>query len=579
MIIFFVLRLFLITYPIPTINEAKIVEIKESYVIGKVNKAKVLIYGNFDYSYDDIIAYQGYYEEIYAPKSKFAFQFDKYLYRNRIKYQIKAKDIKLVKNNFTLRSHLYNKIKRHPNHQILNKLYFNINFKENDLNILDLLASSKVLIRSLILIIIKLLSKVFYKDQVFWMEIFIYIFFIFVFKEYLFYLNILFYIFFVKLKYNQADAHFLSSSLILFLDPFYMFSLTFIVHFFFRLLSLISTRKINNFWRGIIVILPIQLRFFSQANLLDIILYPYYRKIGVLIYLLGFIDITFQSQLVYKILTILNYDKSFFTVTGHLPFILFFWWLFFALLIVSRPKMIYKLALFVLLFINQNQLAFNPNLVYTQLYVGQGDAAIIRYPFSRKVLFIDTGPPTAQSKIVAYLNYYGIKMIDSIIISHDDLDHSGNFEYLTSNFKVKNIVKSSQEINFHKLKIYTFNYDFGDDNENSLISYFKINGYTYLSLADVTKAVEIKFIKDNPHLKPNIVKLGHHGSNTSSSSELLELESIILLLNSCGYQNIYKHPHPLVKERIKAYNLPFIDTSQVGDISIIHFLGYNFLTY
>ena len=87
------------------------------------------------------------------------------------------------------------------------------------------------------------------------------------------------------------------------------------------------------------------------------------------------------------------------------------------------------------------------------------------------------------------------------------------------------------------------------------------------------------FIKEYSYIKPNIVKIGHHGSDTSSSDELLSLDSIKILLNSSGYRNMYKHPNHKVVKRALKYQLPFIDTQQVGDIEIIHLFGYNFLAY
>lgn len=254
-------------------------------------------------------------------------------------------------------------------------------------------------------------------------------------------------------------------------------------------------------------------------------------------------------------------------------------WIGFGLLVLSRKSILYKFALVVLLFINQNQLLMTPSLVYTQLYIGQGDCAVIRYPFKREVLFIDTGPPKSYRTLDAYLNYYGVKSIHSIIISHDDLDHSGNKQYLLDNYKVESVVEEPTVTNFYKLEITSVNLNMEDINENSLLTFFKINDYTLLSLGDASKRVEEMFIKDYPYIKPNIIKLGHHGSDTSSSSELLELDSLRLLLNSSGYKNMYGHPNHLVMQRVLQYEIPFIDTQQVGDIEIIHIFGYSFLTY
>lgn len=573
------LRLSAISYPKPSAYVAKIIQINENYVIGKVNHTKVMIYSDLQVNYDNTISFTGNYEEIYTPVSKYSFQFDKYMLRNNIKYSVKAKNVKVIKEKLTLRSELYKIIKKHPDHELLSKIFLKINNRNIEYNIIFLMSSAGVIIKSLIRMIKKLLEKYIYEKYVFVVEILLYLFFMFTFKHYLFYLNILIYTFLIKIKYNRADATFLSSTIILLINPLYMYSLSFIINFLFRVMACISLNKNYKFIEGLIVILPIQLRMFYKANIIQIIGYRYYKVVGVVAYLLGIIDIVFKSRFVKSFLSLTDFNIYLTTVTGHMSNIILLLWVFFALLVLSRNSIFYKFALMFLLIINQNQLLFNPSLVYTQLYVGQGDCAIMRYPFKREVLFIDTGPPVSRSKVTDYLDYYGVKKIHSMIITHDDMDHSGNRDFLKSAYIVNSLVETPKEIDFYGLKIYSVNFGMEDLNENSLISYFTINDWTYLTLGDASKRVELMFLNDYPHIKPDIVKLGHHGSDTSSSDELLRMESIKLLLNSSGYKNMYKHPNYLVKQRILKYGLPFIDTQQVGEIEIIHFLGYNFLTY
>ena len=568
-----------ITYPHPSENVAKVLSISENYVIAKTKNAKVLIYTKENLTFDSVIKYSGVYEKIFTPPSKYSFMFDKYAKNNHIRYSIKAADLKVVKENKTLRSYLYKKTLSHPDSKLLSKLFFKINNQDLDLDIIMLLSSAGVIVKSLINFFKKIFSKFLYQSQIFIGEIFLYLFFMIVSKHYLFYLNILIYTFLKKAKYNTADSTFLSATLILLIDPLYMFSLSFIINFSFRLLSCISLNKNYRFIEGLIVILPIQLKLFYQANILQILAYRFYKVVGVIAYLLAGVDLIFNSRLAYNFLKLGDFTPTYGKITGHMPTLLLLMWVFFSLLVLSRNKLVYKLALIVILIINQNQLLFYPALKYSQLYVGQGDGAIITYPHKREVLFIDSGPPSGKSKIVSYLDYHGVRKIHTLIISHDDLDHSGNRDFLIENYQVSNVVETPQEVDFFKLKLYSVNFDLDDENDNSLITYFVVNDYTYLSLGDISKDVEKLFLKKYPYIKPNIIKLGHHGSDTSSSEELLSLDSIKLLLNSSGYKNMYKHPNYKVVKRVLKHQLPFIDTQQVGDIEIIHLFGYNFLAY
>lgn len=573
------IRLTIITYPIPNQFEAKIIKINENYVIGKTKGIKILIYTDKALNYDEKISFSGEYSEISQPASKYSFSFSNFMLNNNVKYSIKAKNVKIVSQKQTLRSRLYKKVNMHKDYLILNKIFFGINNSEIDFNIIFLMSSAGVIIKSLIAIIKKILNKFMYKKTTDIIEILLLCFFMVVFKHYLFYLNYLFFILLKKMKFNNADATFLAASIILLFNPLYMFSISFVVNLAFRITNIISLKNNMRFIESLFVILPIQLRLFYKANIFQIIFYRYYKLTAIAVYCLAVFDIFLKTSLTKSFLTIIDLKFPLLTISGHMPNILLIFWLFFGLLMLSRTNHLYKFIMLLIIVANQNQMLFNPSLVYTQLYVGQGDAAIIRYPFKKQVLFIDTGPPTAKNKLDAYLNYYGIKTIHTIIISHDDLDHSGNCQHLLDNYQVNNFVETMQTTNFYNLKLNSVNYQVGDDNDQSLITFFKVNNYTYLSLGDISKSVEKIFLKQYVGINPNIIKLAHHGSNTSSSDQLLSQKSVKLLLNSSGKNNMYKHPNHFVLKRILKYQLPFIDTQLVGDIEIYHFFGYNFITY
>ena len=71
--------------------------------------------------------------------------------------------------------------------------------------------------------------------------------------------------------------------------------------------------------------------------------------------------------------------------------------------------------------------------------------------------------------------------------------------------------------------------------------------------------------------------MSHHGSNTGTSTKLLESSSLKLLLNSSGVNNMYSHPHPDVLKRIYDMNQIILDTQVFGDLEIIHFFNFDFI--
>ena len=125
--------------------------------------------------------------------------------------------------------------------------------------------------------------------------------------------------------------------------------------------------------------------------------------------------------------------------------------------------------------------------------VGQGDCSLITFPFSKEGLLIDVAgniyKDISKDIIIPYLNSLSIKSVD-VIISHDDYDHCGGLNSLMENFNVNNIYKEKkQRILFENLTVYTLLHDEKNDdiNDNSLISYFNINQFYFLYLADVSK--------------------------------------------------------------------------------------------
>lgn len=235
-----------------------------------------------------------------------------------------------------------------------------------------------------------------------------------------------------------------------------------------------------------------------------------------------------------------------------------------------------------------------PDLRITQIYVGQGDAALIEIGSYRAL--IDTGgsnfanDPGARYTL-SFLKNRGIRKIDDLFISHFDSDHIEGIFSLSPEVKIRNIYASyvpkdreyydriekeigkiNQVSSFSKrfknarISLIQHSGSREDENENSLVLLLDNGYYSFLSLGDlpVLKEKEI-----GPKIKrANIIKLGHHGSKTSTSETMLDELSPNLAIVSAGIGNSYGHPHKEVLDRLHEKKIKCLRTDRSGAIQI-----------
>lgn len=205
----------------------------------------------------------------------------------------------------------------------------------------------------------------------------------------------------------------------------------------------------------------------------------------------------------------------------------------------------------------------------SMLYVGQGDALLLQAPFNQSVILIDTGPPSQFANLKASLDHRGIHTIHTLIITHDDLDHNGNLEALSKDFDIKQLVKLGRDIedDWFYLKYLPIQ-DAKEDNDLSLVYHVQIAATRFLFMGDLGVAGELQLIKANPELKSDILKLGHHGSKTSSSLAFLEHVQARIAWISAGRNN-YGHPHADVLERLDRLAMRNMVSQTVGTVQIV----------
>jgi competence protein ComEC len=227
--------------------------------------------------------------------------------------------------------------------------------------------------------------------------------------------------------------------------------------------------------------------------------------------------------------------------------------------------------------------------------VGQGDATLLE--FNEKTLLIDSGPNIAEEKISKYLKKNNITTINYLIATHPHEDHIGNIDYILENFKVKNflapkVLYESQDftnmikkLQAENLKINvisgstkniinldaSINIDFFSPNKK----YENTNNYSpiiklthgnnsFLFTGDAEKEVELSILHKN--LDSDVLKVGHHGSASSSTKEFLDIVTPKISIISCGINNQFNHPHSQTLENLNFQDSLIYRTDEDGTI-------------
>lgn len=230
--------------------------------------------------------------------------------------------------------------------------------------------------------------------------------------------------------------------------------------------------------------------------------------------------------------------------------------------------------------------------------VGQGDSALIIS--HNKTILIDAGEATHGEIVCEYLEKYKIKKIDLLIATHPHSDHIGGMSKIVNRFDIEKIimpkipdaiVPTSQvysnllnSIKAKNLKItpakvgnkYEFGAgvieimaplkDYDDLNNNSVVIKFTYGKKSFLFTGDIEKAVEKDMLDEYNYLKADVLKIPHHGSNTSSTQEFLNAVNPKYVVISLASNNRYGFPSEKVIERIKKLQPKIFKTNKDGVI-------------
>ena len=242
------------------------------------------------------------------------------------------------------------------------------------------------------------------------------------------------------------------------------------------------------------------------------------------------------------------------------------------------------LSIFLFKSLTNNKVNYNPNeIVVHFIDVGQGDAILIQV--NNKNMIIDSGSKTEKDKLVKYLDSINIPQFDYVIATHPHEDHIGNMDYIINNYKVINFYAPKVQANItafenmaealsrtnNKINILNSNTNTISLGKNTTVnvlspnldSYDNLNNYSpiikitygntsFLFTGDAEEVIEAEVLASPYNIKSDVLKIGHHGSSTSTSEKFLkEVEPKIAII-SVGEDNTYNHPAKSTLEKLKA---------------------------
>lgn len=229
--------------------------------------------------------------------------------------------------------------------------------------------------------------------------------------------------------------------------------------------------------------------------------------------------------------------------------------------------------------------------------VGQGDGILIYSNGCSAV--IDAGLASKANDICLDLDGAGIKDIDAFIITHLHADHAAGLPRIAERYKIDNLIlpeieenaeaaqavnEAKQLVSSQKGNVYTavqgMNFEIGEfeitilayydemsgENNKSIITMAEIGGLKFLFTGDAESEAERALLDEGLNVDCDVLKVGHHGSNSSSVKAFLKAASPEFAAISVGKDNMYSHPSKKVTDALSSCGAEIFRTDLDGDI-------------
>ncbi len=351
--------------------------------------------------------------------------------------------------------------------------------------------------------------------------------------------------------------------------------------------------------------MPVLINNFFEVNFLGIILNIIYIPfVSYILFPLSLVTVLFPSldNILYMFISYFEKITDFFSNIKFLSFsickmnifLIIIYYIIFIYILKRKKKLIYKIIIAIIsltFLINNGRIVNNEVSI---LDVGQGDSSLIR--LKNKNILIDTGGninyDISKNILIPYFKSVGIKKIDYLVLTHGDYDHMGEAINLVENFKVEKVIfncglyndlenKLIEVLDKKKIKYYScikelnidnnkFHFlqtkEYDNENENSNVIYTELNGYKFMFMGDAGVEKEKDILEKYNVSKIDVLKIGHHGSKTSSDKSFIDEINPKYSVISVGKNNRYGHPNKEVLNNLD--NSKIYRTDINGEIQI-----------
>ena len=415
-----------------------------------------------------------------------------------------------------------------------------------------------------------------------------------------------------KLNIDNSNLVLLLFSILVIINPYNIYNIGFLFSFIIsftliRCSKLIKGKFIIKSLKTSLISffssMPVLINNFFEVNFLGIILNIIYIPfVSYILFPLSLVTVLFPSldNILYMFISYFEKITDFFSNIKFLSFsickmnifLIIMYYIIFIYILKRKKSLVYKIiiAIISLIFLINNGRIVNSEV--SILDVGQGDSSLIR--LKNKNILIDTGGninyDISKNILIPYFKSVGIKKIDYLVLTHGDYDHMGEAINLVENFKVENVIFNCgsyndlenelievldkkkikyysciKELNIDNNKLHflqTKEYD--NENENSNVIYTELNGYKFMFMGDAGVGKEKDILEKYNVSKIDVLKIGHHGSKTSSDKNFIDEMNPKYSVISVGKNNRYGHPNKEVLNNLD--NSKIYRTDQDGSI-------------
>lgn len=394
-----------------------------------------------------------------------------------------------------------------------------------------------------------------------------------------------------KLNIDNSNLVILLFSILVIINPYNIYNIGFLFSFIIsftliRCSKLIKGKFIIKSLKTSLISffssMPVLINNFFEVNFLGIILNIIYIPfVSYILFPLSLVTVLFPSldNILYMFISYFEKITDFFSNIKFLSFsickmnifLIIMYYIIFIYILKRKKSLVYKIiiAIISLIFLINNGRIVNSEV--SILDVGQGDSSLIR--LKNKNILIDTGGninyDISKNILIPYFKSVGIKKIDYLVLTHGDYDHMGEAINLVENFKVEKVIFNCgsyndlenelievldkkkikyysciKELNIDNNKLHflqTKEYD--NENENSNVIYTELNGYKFMFMGDAGIEKEKDILEKYNLSNIDVLKVGHHGSKTSSSRTFIDEINPKYSIISVGKNNRYGHPN------------------------------------